>query len=44
MAVKDDEEIAGTLIIGAQESQCTYRLPSILKRFKIQFPKNKTYI
>lgn len=41
MAVKDDEEIAGTLIIGAQESQCTYRLPSILKRFKIQFPKIK---
>ncbi|MCH5456609.1 LysR family transcriptional regulator [Bacillus cereus] len=40
-AVKDDEEIAGTLIIGAQESQCTYRLPSILKRFKIQFPKIK---
>ena len=41
MAVKDDEEIAGTLIIGAQESQCTYRLPSILKRFKAQFPQIK---
>ncbi|PEF41051.1 LysR family transcriptional regulator [Bacillus wiedmannii] len=40
MAVKD-EEIAGTLIIGAQESQCTYRLPSILKRFKAQFPQIK---
>ncbi|HDR7795598.1 TPA: LysR family transcriptional regulator [Bacillus luti] len=41
MAVKDDEEIAGTLIIGAQESQCTYRLPSILKRFKARFPQIK---
>ncbi len=41
MAVKDDEEIAGTLTIGAQESQCTYRLPSILKRFKAQFPQIK---
>ncbi len=40
-AVKDDEEIAGTLTIGAQESQCTYRLPSILKRFKAQFPQIK---
>jgi DNA-binding transcriptional LysR family regulator len=39
--VKDDEEIAGTLIIGAQESQCTYRLPSILKKFKAQFPQIK---
>ena len=39
--MKDDEEIAGTLIIGAQESQCTYRLPSILKRFKAQFPQIK---
>ncbi|WP_377864929.1 LysR family transcriptional regulator [Bacillus sp. R86525] len=41
MAVKDDEEMAGTLIIGAQESQCTYRLPSILKKFKAQFPQIK---
>lgn len=41
MAVKHDEGIAGTLIIGAQESQCTYRLPSILKRFKAQFPQIK---
>ncbi|MDM5155657.1 LysR family transcriptional regulator [Bacillus sp. DX1.1] len=41
MAVKEDEEISGTLIIGAQESQCTYRLPSILKEFKAQFPQIK---
>ena len=41
MAVKEEEEISGTLIIGAQESQCTYRLPSILKEFKVQFPQVK---
>lgn len=32
-------EPAGTLIIGAQESQCTYRLTPILKAFKRQYPK-----
>ncbi|EEM04869.1 hypothetical protein bmyco0002_26670 [Bacillus pseudomycoides] len=41
MALKGDEEISGTLVIGAQESQCTYRLPSILKEFKTQFPQIK---
>ncbi|MDM5189175.1 LysR family transcriptional regulator [Bacillus sp. DX4.1] len=41
MAVKEDEEISGTLVIGAQESQCTYRLPSILKEFKVKFPQIK---
>lgn len=35
------EEPVGTLIIGAQESQCTYRLPPILKEFKAQFPRVK---
>lgn len=35
------KEPSGTLIIGAQESQCTYRLPPILKEFKIQFPNVK---
>ncbi|MBP1950781.1 LysR family transcriptional regulator [Virgibacillus litoralis] len=35
------EEPAGTLVIGAQESQCTYRLPPILKEFKDQFPNVK---
>ncbi|GGB62617.1 LysR family transcriptional regulator [Virgibacillus dakarensis] len=34
-------EPAGTLIIGAQESQCTYRLPPLLKEFKDQFPNVK---
>ncbi|WP_144549604.1 LysR family transcriptional regulator [Bacillus sp. X1(2014)] len=40
-AVKAEEEPTGTLIIGAQESQCTYRLPPILKEFKAAFPKVK---
>ncbi|SDQ80365.1 LysR family transcriptional regulator [Virgibacillus salinus] len=35
------EEPSGTLVIGAQESQCTYRLPPILKDFKDQFPNVK---
>ena len=36
-----DEELSGTLTIGAQESQCTYRLPPILKEFKAKFPNVK---
>lgn len=35
------KELTGTLIIGAQESQCTYRLPPILKEFKVLFPRVK---
>ncbi|WP_445491656.1 LysR family transcriptional regulator [Niallia sp. 03133] len=34
-------EEKGTLIIGAQESQCTYRLPAILKAFKQAYPQIK---
>lgn len=34
-----DKETKGTLIIGAQESQCTYRLPPILKEFKEKYPQ-----
>ncbi|MBY0596377.1 LysR family transcriptional regulator [Bacillus bingmayongensis] len=41
MVVKDEETTSGTLVIGAQESQCTYRLPSILKEFKSKFPQIK---
>jgi len=41
LIVNAGEEQTGTLMIGAQESQCTYRLPSILKEFKSQFPKVK---
>ncbi|WP_368505190.1 LysR family transcriptional regulator [Alkalihalophilus sp. As8PL] len=28
----------GTLVIGAQESQCTYRLPDLLRDFKLKYP------
>lgn len=35
------KEPSGTLVIGAQESQCTYRLPPILKEYKNQFPHVK---
>ncbi|WP_313799624.1 LysR family transcriptional regulator [Cytobacillus sp.] len=41
MSANGEEEPNGTLIIGAQESQCTYRLPPILKEFKAAFPKVK---
>jgi DNA-binding transcriptional LysR family regulator len=41
IVINGDEEPAGTLTIGAQESQCTYRLPPILKKFKAQFPQVK---
>jgi len=34
-------EPTGVLKIGAQESQCTYRLPPILKEFKNQLPNVK---
>lgn len=41
MAIAQDGELSGTLIIGAQESQCTYRLPGILKEFKDRYPNVK---
>ncbi|WP_102272494.1 LysR family transcriptional regulator [Cytobacillus massiliigabonensis] len=41
MAANGEEVPTGTLTIGAQESQCTYRLPPILKEFKAAFPKVK---
>lgn len=41
MAANGEEELSGILTIGAQESQCTYRLPPILKEFKAAFPKVK---
>ncbi|MED3574313.1 LysR family transcriptional regulator [Cytobacillus praedii] len=41
LAANGEEEPTGTLTIGAQESQCTYRLPPILKEFKDAFPKVK---
>ncbi|MFC4323076.1 LysR family transcriptional regulator [Litchfieldia salsa] len=39
--VNGNEEPTGTLTIGAQESQCTYRLPVLLKKFKKEFPNVK---
>jgi len=41
LVTKGLEEPSGTLVIGAQESQCTYRLPLILRSFKEQFPQVK---
>ncbi|MEH6940256.1 LysR family transcriptional regulator [Bacillus sp. JJ722] len=41
MAINGEEEPTGTIVIGAQESQCTYRLPPILKEFKAKFPNVK---
>jgi DNA-binding transcriptional LysR family regulator len=32
-------EVIGTLVICAQESQCTYRLPPVLKQFQSRYPK-----
>ncbi|MFT8322059.1 MAG: LysR family transcriptional regulator [Bacillus sp. (in: firmicutes)] len=39
--IAGNNEETGTLIIGAQESQCTYRLPAILKAFKQEYPHIK---
>lgn len=41
MAIAGDGELSGTIIIGAQESQCIYRLPPILMEFKKQYPNIK---
>ncbi|MCA1022221.1 LysR family transcriptional regulator [Halobacillus litoralis] len=38
MAVNGERGNGGRLIIGAQESQCTYRLPPVLKAFKSRHP------
>lgn len=40
-AVSGLAEESGTIVIGAQESQCTYRLPPILAKFKSQHPRVK---
>lgn len=34
MAIRGNKELFGTLVIRAQENQCTYRLLTILKEFK----------
>ncbi|MBP3041050.1 LysR family transcriptional regulator [Bacillaceae bacterium Marseille-Q3522] len=38
-AVAVEKEPSGTLVIGATESLCTYRLPKILATFRQQYPK-----
>jgi len=38
-AVPDIREPGGTLTVGAPESQCAYRLPPVLSRFRSHFPK-----
>lgn len=40
-AVTGDSKTNASLTIGAQESQCTYRLPGILKKFKQLHPQVK---
>lgn len=40
-AVGGNEEPSGTLTICASETQCTYRLPALLKLFQARFPKVK---
>ncbi|WP_079480289.1 LysR family transcriptional regulator [Halobacillus salinus] len=40
-AMSASDEPEGVIVIGAQESQCTYRLPPILKEFKTLYPKVK---
>lgn len=39
--ISASNEPEGTIVIGAQESQCTYRLPPVLKEFKRRYPKVK---
>ncbi|MFC0522795.1 LysR family transcriptional regulator [Pontibacillus salicampi] len=41
MAISSENEPTGTLVIGAQESQCTYRLPPVLTEFKHLYPHVK---
>jgi len=38
-AVSSSDEPSGTLVICAQETQSTYRLPPLLKAFQVRFPK-----
>ncbi|GAK10428.1 transcriptional regulator, LysR family [Geomicrobium sp. JCM 19039] len=42
LALHEDES-SGTIIVGAQESQCTYRLMPILKSFKKAIQKSKSF-
>ncbi|MFK4475805.1 DNA-binding transcriptional LysR family regulator [Paenibacillus sp. RC73] len=37
-AVKQSGELTGTLIISADETLCTYRLPAVLRQFRLSYP------
>ncbi|MCA0969269.1 LysR family transcriptional regulator [Halobacillus litoralis] len=41
LVISGQDEPEGTIVMGAQESLCTYRLPPILKEFKATYPKVK---
>jgi DNA-binding transcriptional LysR family regulator len=38
LAVRGEQEVSGTLTIGAPETVCTYRLPRILRRYRSSAP------
>jgi DNA-binding transcriptional LysR family regulator len=40
-AVSGAADAAGTLVIGAPDSVCTYRLPTVLKAFRSEYPRMK---
>ncbi len=37
-AVKQSGEMTGTLVISADETLCTYRLPAVLRLFRLRYP------
>lgn len=37
-AVKQSGEVTGTVVISADETLCTYRLPAVLRRFRLRYP------
>lgn len=37
-AVKQSGELTGTVVISADETLCTYRLPVVLRRFRLRYP------
>jgi DNA-binding transcriptional LysR family regulator len=39
--VSGDDEPAGTLIVSAPETVCTYRLPPVLRQFRVRYPQVK---
>lgn len=37
-AVKQTGELTGTVVISADETLCTYRLPAVLRQFRLRYP------